>query len=160
MAMATEVRRRRLKASMRGLIGLSIIELGLGIWLNLYGVFPGTTVPAAAGTSGFPVLLAHVAVGALLFLGALVLLVAYAWRDPLRSMRVLGVVGLLGVLGAGLGGASFVSSGYTNNRASLGMALAFLIVLITYAIGLVFLYRNPLPPSATGGGARVPSTSN
>ncbi len=147
---SVEVRRRRLTASMRGLLGLSVIELGLGIWLNLYGTFPGSTVPAAVGSTGFPVLLAHVAVGALMFVGALVQLLLFAWRDPVRSMRIFAGVGVIAVLGAGIGGATFVSSGYSDNAASLGMALAFLVVLVTYALGLVFLRRNPLPPTAVG----------
>jgi hypothetical protein len=119
-----------------------LIQYGLGMGVNLY-----VTLPAAgsggrdigkAFTSG-PALAVHAVIGLLLVLMALSMIVRAAIARH-RPSIVTSAVGLLAILAAAGYGASFVHD--STNAASLGMALATGVALLSYAIGL-FVTRRP-----------------
>lgn len=75
----------------------------------------------------------HVALGLLLFVGAIMLVVrAVHARD--RLWIIVSSLGLLGIVGAGFNGASFMN--YGHDVSSLIMSATFLLALIAYLVGL------------------------
>jgi heme A synthase len=146
-----EERRARLDRALNLILIVVAVQFVLGIWVNLYSTFPsGNDAPSAALTSGHPWLVAHVAVGILLFLGAIGI-VAQAWRDPFRPMRGFALGGLVAVLVAGFSGYAFVLSGYSNDAASFVMALGFVAIVTAYYEGLVALRSHPIPATVSAG---------
>ena len=113
-----------------------LIQYGLGMGVNLY-----VTLPAAgrggrgigdAFSSG-PALAVHAVLGLLLILTALSMIIRSVIARH-RASIVTSAVGLLAILAAAGYGASFVHDGAA--AASLGMALATGVALLSYIIGL------------------------
>ena len=113
-----------------------LIQYGLGIGVNLY-----VTLPAAgrggrgigdAFSSG-PALAVHAVLGLLLILTALSMIIRSVIARH-RASIVTSAVGLLAILAAAGYGASFTRDG--SAAASLGMALATGVALLSYIIGL------------------------
>jgi hypothetical protein len=120
---------------------LLLIQYGLGIGVNLYVTLP----PAGHGERGIgqafsngPALAVHAVLGLLLILTALSMVVRSAIARH-RASIVTSAVGLLAILAAAGYGASFVRNG--SNAASLGMALATGVALLSYVIGLFVTRR-------------------
>lgn len=156
----TSRHRQRLDRSLNGILALIGIEFFLGIWLSLFGVFPSNPTLAAGVTDlSAPVLIAHIVLGLLMGLGALLILLLAA-RDPYRNMRWFALGGLLGVAIAGISGSAFVGSGYANNDASFAMAVGFAIALTSYYEGLVAIRGRPLPTEATSVVSKVSDASS
>jgi hypothetical protein len=139
-------RRRRLDRSFNGILLLIAVEFFLGIWLNLFGSFTGagSSIPQALSDTGAPVLVAHIVVGVVLLLGAIIALVL-SWGDPNRALRWFALGGLLAIVIAGSAGNEFVMASYSNNYASFGMAVGFAAALTAYYEGLIVLRARPLP---------------
>lgn len=128
----------------RLMIGTLLLQFVLGMYTNLFVTLP--QVPEPSGPSGFmshmgpmmsvgarhPVFLAHMIVGMLLALGAVVTLVG-ALSSHQRHAIILTSIGLASVLIAGYGGLTFFMGGQ-HNSASFTMALGWLVALTTYFI--------------------------
>jgi len=122
-----------------------LIQYGLGIGVNLY-----VTLPAAGGGgrgigdafSSGPVLAVHTVLGLLLILTALSMVVRSVIARH-RASIVTSAVGLLAILAAAGFGAGFTRDG--SAAASLGMALATGVALLSYIIGLFVTGRAPSP---------------
>lgn len=156
---ATVRQRRRLESSLNGILALIGIEFFIGMWLNLFGAFPSIPTLAAAVTDfTAPLLVAHIVLGLLMGLGA-VLVLFLATRDPYGNIRWFALGGLLGVAFAGIAGSAFVTSSYSNNYASYGMAVGFAIALTSYYEGLVAIRGQPLPPDTTSVVPTLPDAS-
>lgn len=137
-------RRQRLDRALNGFLLLVALEFILGMWLNLYGVFPSSNSAATAiGDGGDPALIAHMVVGVLLFLGSIGIVVQ-SMRDPYRPVRVFAIAGIIAVVLTGLFGLGFIYSSYGNNAYSLGMALGLLAIVTVYYEALVALRSHPL----------------
>jgi hypothetical protein len=138
----------RLRGQSFGLLVMLIVQVAIGIVVNLY-----VTVPAAdkggffgalgkALSNGPAALASHAGLGLLIVLVALVLIVrAIVLRHT--ATIVLSVLGLLSLLGAAANGVRFVADGGSDN-ASLAMALAAAGAMLWYAISL-FLLGNTRP---------------
>lgn len=137
-------RRQRLDRAINGFLLLVALEFILGMWLNLYGVFPSSSsATAAISDSGNPDLIAHMIVGVLLFVGSIAIVVQ-SLRDPYRPVRVFAIAGLIAVVLTGSFGLGFIYSSYDNNAYSLGMALGLLAIVTIYYESLVALRSHPL----------------
>ncbi|MBO0787954.1 MAG: hypothetical protein J2P33_17965 [Actinobacteria bacterium] len=131
---APAARLAALRGNCMGAAVLLIIQLALGMGLNLFvalpehGSFFGTVFSSA-------VLIAHVVVG-LLLLGA----AGSALVRAIRARRAIGYtsLGLAAVLAAGIAGSSFVTS--SADGASFGMALATAVAMFSY-LAAVFTLR-------------------
>ncbi len=115
---------------------LLLIQYGLGAGVSLYVSLPA----AGSGGRGIgkaftcgPALAVHTVLGLLLILMALSMIMRAAIARH-RASIVTSSVGLLAILAAAGYGASFVHD--STNAASLGMALATGVALLSYAIGL------------------------
>jgi len=152
MIAATTARRARLDQLYNLILGLIGLQFFLGMWLNLFGNFPGGSggLGATFTFTSDPVLIAHVVLGVLLGIGALGLL-ARSWSDPLRTLRWFALGGLVGVVFASATGSGFVNSGYSNNVDSFLMAVGFAIALTAYYEGLVRLRADRALQSRQGG---------
>jgi hypothetical protein len=131
---ASDARLAALRGNCMGAAVLLIIQLALGVGLNLFvtlpehGSFFGTVFSSA-------VLIAHVVVG-LLMLGAAGSALVRAIRA--RRAIVYTSLGLAAVLAAGIAGSSFVAS--AADGASFGMALATAVAMFCY-LAAVFTLR-------------------
>lgn len=131
---APAARLAALRGNCMGAAVLLIIQLALGMGLNLFvalpedGSFFGTVFSSA-------VLIAHVVVG-LLLLGA----AGSALVRAIRARRAIAYtsLGLAAVLAAGFAGSSFVAS--AAEGASFGMALATAVAMFCY-LAAVFTLR-------------------
>jgi heme A synthase len=134
----SEQRRARLDRSLNGILALIGVQFFLGMWLNLFGSYPSGSggLGTALTYTSDPILIAHIVVGVVLGIGALVLVVQ-AWADPMHSMRWFALGGLVGILFAAATGSGFVSSGYSSGVDSFLMAVGFAIALTAYYEGLV-----------------------
>lgn len=121
----------RLRGSGMGLIVMLIIEFGLGIGVSLYVTLHKGGISKAF--SNGPLLVLHAVLGVLLFLAAIGFLVSAIGAGH-RVALVTGVVGLITIIGAAISGITFVSNG--QNGTSLGMAIAGLVALLSYAVAL------------------------
>lgn len=121
----------RLRGSAMGLIVMLILQFGLGIGVNLYVTLHRGGISKAF--SNGPLLALHAVLGILLFLAAIGFLVS-AIQAGRRVALVTGVVGLIAIIGAAINGMTFVSNG--QNGTSLGMAIAGLVALLSYAVAL------------------------
>jgi hypothetical protein len=129
------------RASLASLVML-IVQFALGVGVNLYVSLPaagsGGRKVSQAFTNG-PALALHVVLGLLLLLAAIGLLVqAIAARHV--GVIVAAAVGLLAIAGAAMQGFSFVHD--STNAASMGMAVATAVAMLSYVIAL-FLVRSP-----------------
>jgi hypothetical protein len=121
----------RLRGSCMGLIVMLIIEFGLGIGVSLYVTLHKGGISKAF--SNGPLLALHAVLGVLLFLAAIDFLVT-AIRAGRRVTLAAAIVGLIAIIGAAVNGTTFVSNG--QNGTSLGMAIAGLVALLSYAVAL------------------------
>jgi hypothetical protein len=134
----------RLRGSSFGALAVLIVQFAIGTVVNLY-----VTVPAADRGSGFfgalgkalshgpAALAAHAGLGLLLVLTAIAL-VARAIQARHAPTIALASLGLLFIVAAAVNGVRFVSDGGTNN-ASLAMALAAAVAMLSYAACLLVL---------------------
>lgn len=129
-----------LRANSLAAIVMLVIELGLGVSVNLYSHLPaadhGQGLFAAFGaavTSGPVTLALHALLGTLLLVAGIsaVVRAALLRRAPVIAAAS---IGLASLLGAWLSGARFV--GDMSNGASLGMAIAAGLALLSYAVVL------------------------
>jgi hypothetical protein len=113
-----------------------LIQYGLGMGVNLYVTLPaagrGGRGIADAFSSG-PALAVHAVLGLLLILTALSMVIRSVIARH-RASIVTSAAGLLAILAAAGYGASFTRDG--SAAASLGMALATGVALLSYIIGL------------------------
>ena len=139
-----------LRGSAFGAVTMLVVQLGLGMWVNLYATLPrsdhGSGLLSAIGgalTSGPLGLTLHALLGlALLATGLGAMVRAQALRAP--AWIVATVVAFAALLVAVLLGARFVGSGAT--EASLGMALATAVALFCYT--LILFRATPAAPAA------------
>src|SRR5215467_468528 len=115
-----------LRGNCMGAAVLLIIELGIGVGINLYVTLPNhkSFLPAVFGSA---ILAAH-AIVALALLGAAIGALVRAIRA--RTAIVFTSAGLAAILIAAIAGSSFVSS--QSNGASLTMALATAAAMFCY----------------------------
>jgi hypothetical protein len=123
-----------LRGNCMGAAVLLIIQIGIGMGVNLYVTLPKHKSFWSA-VFGSATLTAHVIVSILL-LGAASGALVRAIRS--RKLIVLTSIGLAAILAAGIAGSSFVSNG--SNGASLGMALATAVAMFCY-LAAVFSLR-------------------
>lgn len=134
----------RLRATTMALLVALLVQYAIGITVNLKAQLPAPKPGAGAGkgiatalSEGVPLLVAHVAVGIILLIGALAL-VAQAARSGHRLILACSIVGLICVWIAFFTGGTFVSNG--DDNASLVMALLAGAAILSY---LIALYANP-----------------
>jgi hypothetical protein len=115
-----------------------LIELGLGVSVNLYAKLPasdhGKSMFVAFGravTSGPISLTLHALLGTLLLLSAITLVVR-TWSIRQTLLLVLAIVGLVAILMAWFSGARFV--GTMANGASMAMGLATVVAILCYVL--------------------------
>ena len=116
---------------------LTLIQYGLGMWVNLFGNLPskGTgkstmgafTWALSHGPVGLGI---HAGLGTLLLLAALGLVVQAILARKAASI-IFAVVGFLAIIGAWVNGAMFVGNGA--NGASMGMAISAGVALLCFA---------------------------
>lgn len=111
-----------------GLILALCLQYALGMYANLFVTFPHTDDIHTRWVFAMdtPLLAAHVVLGTLLLIGAIVLVI----RTKSSKIRLPAYFGLLGVVLAWLGGERFIST--QNNFFSYIMSLSFLLTLLAY----------------------------
>jgi hypothetical protein len=127
--------RRRVILLLRLVVLLLALQFVLGIWVNLFGRFPATSnVGTAVSYGGDPVLTVHyvLALG-LVVLGVVLVRVGFAAGAP-RRVGWMALGGLLSLLVAVESGVQFVLSGFSNNVASFGMAMGFIVATGFYGV--------------------------
>ena len=122
-----------LRGNCMGAAVLLLIEFGLGIGVNLYVTLPKHK-PFISTVFGSATLAAH-AIVALVLLGA----AAGALVRAIRARKAIAFtsVGFAAVVAAGIAGAAFASS--QNNGASLAMALATAVAMLSYLTAIFTL---------------------
>ena len=123
-----------LRGNCMGAAVLLIVQFGLGMGVNLYVTLPAHK-PFFSTVFGSAVLAAH-AVVALVLLGATVGALVRAIRA--RRAIAFTAVGLAAVVAAAIAGASFAGS--QDNAASLAMALATAVAMVSY-LAAIFTLR-------------------
>jgi hypothetical protein len=115
-----------------------LIELGLGMSVNLYDKLPasdhGKSIVSAFGraVTGGPIALTlHALLGTLLLLSGITLVVR-TWSIHRTSLLVLAIIGLVAILMAWFSGARFV--GTMANEASMAMGLATGVAILCYVL--------------------------
>jgi hypothetical protein len=121
-----------------------VIQFILGMYLNLFGIFPsqisissggmGGMMSTMMGGSGMPtmsILMVHMLNGYLLGIISLVVLGLSAYS---KSPRLVGlsIVGTAFILFAGISGLSFMFSMFSDNLLSFTMALGFIGAFVSY----------------------------
>lgn len=136
----------RLRGATFGALVMLIIQVAVGIAVNLYVTVPaadkGSSVLTGIGralSNGPAALAIHAGLGLLLILASVGLLIR-AIIVRYWSVVVLSALGLLAVLAAAAYGSRFVST--SQNSASLAMALATAFAMLCYAVTL-FLLSGP-----------------
>jgi heme A synthase len=124
----------RIRMASFGALTMLVIQFVLGTAYSLYGTAP--TSSKSVGMFSSPLLAAHVIMGFLLIIAAIMLLVRaiQARHTPSIATNAAGLLVLLGAVGAG---SSFTQDG--NNGASLAMALLAAVAMLCYAANLVIL---------------------
>jgi hypothetical protein len=137
-------RGKGLRGSVYAVVVLTLIQYGLGMWVNLFATIPksdqGKSMFAAfsAAVAHGPVGLAlHALVGTLLILAALGLVVR-AIQARAAAPIALSAIGFLAIIGAWVNGAMFVGNGA--NGASMGMAVSAGVALLCY-VSILFAHR-------------------
>jgi hypothetical protein len=145
---------RGLRTVVRVLLTLLVAQYLLGEWVNLFGSFPAG--PPSLGSAlvdlSDPPLAAHLLIAIALLFGSLLAL-AFAWASEHRGLALASGLGFVGVLGAGVAGALFVYSGYSNNADSYAMAGLFLLAFSGFA-SAHFLAERRLRELALGAPGR------
>jgi hypothetical protein len=113
---------------------LLILQFLLGMFANLFVTFSTSTDPnplAVVFTGGSPALILHVIVAVVLFILALLVLIAATFIHR-RSLVIVASAGLASIAIAFFSGIAFVYTGYANDALSYVMAVGFLFGLIIY----------------------------
>jgi hypothetical protein len=121
----------RLRDASMGALVLIIIQIALGVGVNLY-ITPAKGGVSEAFSNG-PLLALHAVLGLLLIIDAIDLLVR-AILARHRVVIVVSAVGLLAIVAAAGSGVSFLSDG--KNGSSMGMAIAACVAALCYAVCL------------------------
>ncbi|HEY2491058.1 MAG TPA: hypothetical protein VGI37_16260 [Streptosporangiaceae bacterium] len=121
----------RLRGASMGALVLIIIQIALGVGVNLY-ITPAKGGVSEAFSNG-PLLALHAVLGLLLIVAAIDLLVR-AILARHRVVIVVSAVGLLAIVAAAGSGVSFLSDG--KNGSSMGMAIAACVAALCYAVCL------------------------
>ena len=130
---ASPSRLAALRGNCMGAAVLLIVQVGLGVGVNLYVTLPEHK-SFLSQVFGSATLAAH-AIVALLLLGAAIAALVRAIRA--RRAIVFTSAGLAAILVAAIAGASFVGNG--TNGASLGMALATAVAMFCYLAAIFSL---------------------
>jgi hypothetical protein len=135
-----------LRASTLGALVVPLLQYGLGIDANLYATLPASDhgesifpAFAAAITKGPNIVIAHAVLGTLLLIGA-VIVVVRALRTGLLPLIALAAIALAAIIAAWFASARFI--GNSSNSASLGMAIATGVAIVTYTL-ILFLAATP-----------------
>jgi hypothetical protein len=131
-----EKQANRVRMASFGALTMLVIQFVLGAAYSLYGTAPTSTKSISMFSS--PLLDAHVIMGILLIITA-IMLVVRAVQAKLAAVIATSVVGLLAILGAFGAGSDFIKAGA--NGPSLGMAIATAVAMLCYAATLVILGR-------------------
>lgn len=136
---------------LRTIVVLLALQFVLGVWVYLFGSFPSTkSVASAVMYGGDPVLTGHYVLAVVLFVLAAVLVVV-GFRSGLPArLRWFTLGGLLSVLWASASGVEVILSGFSNNGASLSMAIAFIVAMIFYGLAQAALVPRRPPASRDG----------
>jgi ACR3 family arsenite efflux pump ArsB len=130
----TESRQAGLRPANLAILIVLIVQFALGMGVNLYVTLPAAGHPGHASWFGNGTLLAlHAALGMFLILAAIFVLVRSIMARN-ADIIVTSAAGLVAILLA-----AFFGSGFTDKLTdgySIGMALAFAVALVCYAIGL------------------------
>lgn len=134
---------------LRGITVLLLLQLILGVWINLYGTFPATSnVATAVKYLHDPEFSVHVALAVLLVLIAFVVAL-YAFRsDAPPRLRWYTLGGFLALLVGYEAGVELIMSGFSSNLYSGLMALAWLVAIAFYGLGQMELRRAARAPGA------------
>jgi hypothetical protein len=134
-----------LRQSSFGLGMMLIVELALGIGVNIFVTVPkdyqGHGMGAAFGdalSKGPAALIIHAIVGLLLIIASIALLVR-AIIARRRLMIVTGAIALLAIIGAANSGANFVNTG--DNAATMTMGMLTVVALACAFVNLFALSR-------------------
>jgi hypothetical protein len=165
---SVDTRERRLRQATLGTLITLLVQLLVGMYVNLFVTIPddhpgaqpteyfGGAIQSVswALTQGPLALVIHVVLGIVLLLGAIGLIVR---AIPLhrRSVTVLAVLGLLSIVGAGFNGASFLN--YNEDVSSMLMAIFFALAALCYVVLLDRLAGSIEAASQVATG--VPSAS-
>jgi len=121
-----------------GLINGLAAQFILGMAINLFVTFPESGSPRAMWdfTLHNPLVLAHLAIGTLLVIGAAAMVVR-VFRRGVAAWKWPAVSGMICILVAWAAGDTFVTS--QADILSYVMSLAFLLAMISYGVGI---YRS------------------
>ncbi len=125
------------------LLALLFVQYEFGMAVNIanppsvaaFNVADGNAFNAALNAAG-GLAQPHAILGFLVWLVSLVNFVL-SLRSRVRGVQVFGSLTFLGITLAGIGGTTFVSSGFANDTASQGMAAAF---IFSYSFAFLELY--------------------
>ena len=129
---------------------LTVLEYGIGMYVNLYLAVPGADRDHGLGpaiANGPALLSVHAVVGLLLGLGALAVL-AQAIRTRGPAVIVFSAAGLFALAVASVLGASFTSTGAAAD--SMGMSVLTGVALLCYALILYGPRQEPPAPQPHG----------
>lgn len=138
----------RMRRQSLGQLVLLLIQIGLGMYVNIYTKLPdadqGKGVMASFGNAlskGPAAVASHTGLGLLIVINACVLLV-FSFSVRSVSAKIFSLLGLVGIVGAAFSGASFVNATVNSsqaNGASMGMTVAGLVAVLCYGINLFAL---------------------
>lgn len=116
---------------------LLIIQFVIGMWMNLFAVFPSFGQPFSMYGMmqvmfSVPELMIHMMLGILIGLVSLMIFFVFAITGDYR-LSALSAVSSVSILIAGIGGLEFMFSGFTNNIFSFLMSLGFIFTVVAYA---------------------------
>jgi heme A synthase len=124
----------RIRMASFGALTMLILQFVLGTAYGLYGTAP--TGSKSVGIFSSPLIAAHVILGILLIIAAIMLVVRAIQARHAPSV-ITTVAALLVILGASGAGSSFTRDG--NDGASLAMALLAAVAMLCYAANLVII---------------------
>ncbi len=125
---------------------LLIIQFILGMWMNLFAVYPDIhrgfygMFSMMQAMFSVPELMIHMMMGVLiLFISLIILILTIVRGNP--ALIISGFIAFVSIAVAGIGGMEFVISGFSNNVFSFIMSLGFLFTVISYALSLYFIHQ-------------------
>ncbi len=138
----------RLRNFLMATLGLLFLQFLLGMWANLFAVFPSYSQPLGQGLvvglailqSGLPVVIIH-AINGLLILAFMIVNLIFARRTKRKALSYLGIISLLSLIIAVYSGYHFVQSGWVNNIYSYSMATGFIVAMLSTFFSLLISYK-------------------
>lgn len=117
------------------LLSALVLQYALGMYVNLFVEFPQDASVGQLWEFSWrqPALAAHIILGILLFIGAIIFWIRAA-RFHSTTWKAPATLGFVGILAAGASGAAFVPS--QTNLFSYLMSLSFLLAFFAYSWGL------------------------